>query len=106
MLVSTPAEYGSKFTIFAVYRITISPPYCGFPSESHHFPVVVVVGVVFGVEIGDVVGLDIVVVVLDIGVDVDMDVEVEVVQDAKTSDISVRQVNTIQIAPLFFIFSS
>ena len=44
-----------------------------------------------GVEV--VVGID---VVVDVGVDV-----LNELQDAKTSDITMRQVNTIQIAPFF-----
>ena len=34
-------------------------------------------------------------------VDVGVDVVVDVAQDAKTSDVTMRQVSTIQIAPLF-----
>jgi hypothetical protein len=43
----------------------------------------------------------VVVVVVGVGVDVDVDVVVDVAQDAKTSDVTMRHVSTIQIAPLF-----
>jgi hypothetical protein len=82
-------RYGSNFVMFWGIASTISPPYCGLPRLSHQFPVVVVVVVIGG-------AVAVVVVVVDVGVDV-----VEVPQDAKTSDVTMRQVNTIQIAPLF-----
>jgi hypothetical protein len=72
------------------------------PSESHQFPVaVVVVGVV--VEVGAVVvevGAVVVVVVVVV-VDVGVDVVVDVAQDAKTRDVTMIQVSIIQVIPLF-----
>jgi hypothetical protein len=55
---------GSKFEISLLYRMTISPPYCGIPRLSHQFPVVV--------EAGVVVGLDVeVIFVVDTGIEVE-----------------------------------
>jgi hypothetical protein len=77
-----------------------SPPDCGVPSESHQFPVgVVVVEVVVGVVVVVVlvvVVVVLVVVVVDVGV-----VVVDLEQDAKTIDVTMRQVNIIQMAPFF-----
>ena len=42
MLVSLSLKYGSKFTMFLLARITISPPYCGLPSLSHQLPPVLI----------------------------------------------------------------
>ena len=57
--------------------------------------------VVGGVVVVVVVVSGDVVVSVDVVVDVDVDVVVDVAQDAKTSDVTMRQVNTIQITPLF-----
>jgi len=86
--------------------MVIVPPYCGLPSLSHQLPVVVVVflvvvGVVMVVVL--VVGLD--VVGVDVVDDSGVDDVVDVLQDARTSVVTMRQVSTIQIAP-FFIQSS
>ena len=108
MLASCEAKYGSKFVILLVVRREISPPYCGFPSESHQFPVVVepvvagglVVDVVTGAVV-DVVVFTTVVIVVTAGLD---DVAVDVVavaQDANTSDVTIKQASAIQIIPLF-----
>ena len=79
-------------------RINV-PPYVGVPSLSHQFPVTVVV---VEVEVGGAVVV-VVVVVVDVGVDVV--VVVVLLQDAKTIDVTMRQVSAIQIAP-FFIHTS
>ena len=73
------------------------PPYCGVPAD---------VGVVIGFDVVDVgmeVDVDVgdVVVVLVVVVGVEVDDVVLVVQDAKTSDATMRQVSSIQIIPLF-----
>jgi hypothetical protein len=60
---------------------------------------VVVVGVVVGVVA--VVVVFVVVVVVLVVVDVGVDVVVFVVQDARTSDVTMRQVNNIQMVPFF-----
>lgn len=69
---------------------------------SHQFPVVVVdvevVDVVASVGVGVVIRVD---VGVDAGVDVLVVVDVDVTQDAKTSDVIMRQVSSIKIAPLF-----
>jgi uncharacterized membrane protein len=88
--------------MFWVSRTTIVPPDCGVPRLSHQLPVTVVVvgaAVVVAVAVGWVVVV-VVVVVMDVVVDVGMDV-VDVAQDAKTRDVTMRQVSTIQIIPLF-----
>ena len=51
-----------------------------------------VVGIAVGVDVDVDVGVDIL---------VDVEVDVDVLQDTKTSDVTMRQVSTIQIAPLF-----
>jgi hypothetical protein len=84
-----------------VLRRVISPPYCGLPSVSHQLPDTVVgLVVVIVVEVGLDVDVD---VMVEIGVEVDvaLDVVVDLAQDAKTSDVTMRKVNTIQKAPLF-----
>ncbi len=58
----------------------------------------VVTGVDFGVDVAVDVGVD---VGVEIAVDVGVDVVVDVVQDAKTRDVTMRQVNKIPIALLF-----
>jgi len=98
------ALYASKFAMFVLIRRVMVPPYCGFPRMSHQFPVFVVV-VVVGLRVG--VEVD---VVRDVGVDVDVgvtadfwvDVVVDAAQDARTSDITIRQISNTQIT-LFFI---
>jgi hypothetical protein len=82
----------------------MSPPYCGLPRLSHQLPVpeVVVgfveVGAVLTVVSGGAVVLVVVVVVVTMAVDVAV---VDVLQEARTSDITMRQVSAIQIVPLF-----
>jgi hypothetical protein len=84
--------------------MVIVPPYWGLPSLSHQFPVTEVVDVVVGtdVEVTFVVGAG-----TDeemgkgVDVEVDVGIEVDVLQDAKTSDVTMRQIITTQIAPLF-----
>jgi molybdenum cofactor biosynthesis enzyme len=90
------------------------PPYCGVPRLSHQFPVEVVVTAVVTtavdvVVVGTTVAVDVTVVTV-----VAMDAVVAVVvgmlvvdelHDAKTSDITIRQVSPIQIN-LFFIQTS
>jgi hypothetical protein len=87
------------------------PPYCGVPRLSHQFPVVTVVVVLVvetGVVVVVVVVVFVVVVVLPGEVDIDVVGVVVSLQDAKTIDITMRQVSAIQIVPLFihtsFIF--
>jgi len=87
-------------------RRVIVPPYCGLPSLSHQLPVVAVVVTV--VVIGTDVEVTFVVGAgtdeeMGEGVDVEVDVlvDVDVPQDAKTSDVTMRQIITTQIAPLF-----
>jgi 1-acyl-sn-glycerol-3-phosphate acyltransferase len=85
--------------------MVIVPPYCGLPRLSHQFPVVAVVievGWVVVVEVGWVIVVEVgwVIVVVVPTVDV-VALVVVLAQDAKTSDVTMRQVNTIQIAPLF-----
>jgi len=90
-----------------VIEVTNVPPYCGVPRLSHQFPVVVVVTVV--VTAADVVvevitlavGVDAVVDVLDIGVVVVVDVVDDFTHDAKINDVTMRQVSSTQIIPLF-----
>jgi hypothetical protein len=94
------------------------PPYCGVPKLSHQFPVLVVLVVVAAVVTGaidvlggittaDVVGGDIavvdVVVVDVVGVTVD-DVVAEL-QDAKTTDTTIKTANAIQVIPFFILAS-
>ena len=85
-------------------RVNI-PQYCGLPRLSHQFPVAKVVTETAAVVTVDVLVeeavVDIFVLVL---IDVAEVVEVDVVdeaQDAKTSDVTIRKVSTIQIIPLF-----
>jgi len=80
------------------------PPYCGLPRLSHQLPLAaVVVDIVVVGVVGMTVVVDVVVRVdVDVGVDVDV---VDVAQDAKTSDVTMRHVSTIQIAA-FFIYNS
>jgi hypothetical protein len=88
-------------------RRTAVPPYCGFPRLSHQLPVrEVVVDFVVGTVVDAVraVGLTTVVDVV-VCVCVVVVPGVDVVQDTKTSDVTMRQVSIIQIVP-FFILSS
>jgi hypothetical protein len=106
MLGNPLGKQGSKLPMFAAYRRTISPPYCGLPRLSHQLPVAaVVVGVVVGAVVVAVVGGAVLVVVVVVVMGVVVDVVADVAHDAKTSDITIRQVNTIQIA-LLFIWTS
>ena len=88
----------------------ICPPYCGLPSESHQFPVAVVVVVVAVVVCGKVVVVLVVVdvaVLIDVVVDVDMDVEivVDVAQDTSSIVATIKKLKPNQTS-LFFIFYS
>jgi len=90
------------------------PPYCGAPSLFHQLPVAVVD--VFGTVVGAVIVVVVVLVGVAVTVLVVAVVEVVVVdvaQDAKTSDISMRQVSKIQITfffmqktPLYFLIEN
>ena len=90
-------------TISLFVRRLSSPPYCGVPSLSHHFPWAVEVVVDLVVDGCPVVVVVVVVVLVTAGVVelVVVVVVVEVVQEAKTSDVRMRQVNAVQMAPLF-----
>jgi hypothetical protein len=80
------------------------PPYCGVPRLFHQFPVtgvvvaVVVVGAVVLVVVVVVVLVVVGVEVVCIGAEVDV---VVLLQDAKTSDVTMRQVSNPQIILLF-----
>jgi hypothetical protein len=85
------------------------PPYWGVPSESHQFPVPVVVTEVVA-DAADVVDVEMVVdgmlnvvmaVVEGALVVVETLVVVDVEQDANTNDVTIRMVRVIQMAPLF-----
>jgi hypothetical protein len=82
-------------------RKVISPPYCGVPNLSHQCPAAVVV--VGAVVLAAVVVVLVVVVLVVVVVFVVVEVEdaVFVVQDAKTRDVTIRQVSNIQVIPLF-----
>jgi hypothetical protein len=94
-----------------VVDIVIVPPYFGVPRLSHQCPVVV--AVVTTPEVVDVVAegmlnvvmVEVVVVLVVVVVVVAEDVVVVLVQDAKTSDITMRKVSTIQIALFFKLHS-
>jgi hypothetical protein len=98
----------SKEVGLELIRRVIVPPYCGVPRVSHQFPVaavvvaVVVVGVVIWVVVVVVVVLVVVVVVVDVGVEVDV---VVLLHDAKTIDVTMRQVSNPQIIPFFIQIS-
>ena len=87
-------------------EVTNVPPYIGVPRLSHQCPVddVVAVVVITADEVVDVVtevaGVDVVVEVVLVDVCVG-DVVVDVLQDAKTSEITMVQVSSTQITPLF-----
>ena len=88
--------------------MTIVPPYCGVPSLSHQFPVVVEVVAVVAVVIGGEVVLVVVVevaLVVDVVVDVglDEDVVVDVAQDASSIATTIKKLKPNPIN-LFFIF--
>jgi hypothetical protein len=97
----------SKEVGLVLIRSVIVPPYCGVPRVSHQFPVaavvvaVVVVGVVIWVVVVVVVVL-VVVVVVCVGVEVDVAV---LLHDAKTIDVTMRQVSNPQIIPFFIQIS-
>ena len=98
---------GSKLTISAARRRVTVPPYCGLPSLSHQLPaVLVVVEVVLEAGIVAVVdtGFD-VEVTTDEDVVVWVDVMVELEHDAKTNDVTIINVEIIQIAPFFTLAS-
>ena len=95
--------YGSQFVRSLAIVMVSVPPYCGTPSLSHQCPVVaavveVVVGIGAVVVVCVVVGGVIEVVVVEVVVEV---VVVVLAQDAKTNEVTMRQVSSIQIAPLF-----
>ena len=103
MVTSVSAYIGSKFTMSAARRKVAVPPYCGLPSLSHQLPaalVVVVVGLV--VDTADVVvGRIDVVVLATVDTVVRVEVVVEEEQEARTNDDTIKQVETIQMAPFF-----
>jgi hypothetical protein len=105
MMVVCPAEtYGSKVVIFEEIRRVSVPPYWGVPSESHQFPVAVVV--VGGVVVGELVVVVVVVVVfvvtvVDVSGDVAVDVGDDVVQDASSIATTIKKLKPNQIN-LFF----
>ena len=106
MLQNPEPSYSSQLEMFCGRETVSSPPYVGLPSLSHQCPVVAVVVVV--VEVGGAVVVVVVVfivVVVLVVVDVDVVVVVVLLQDAKTIDITMRQVIAIQIVP-FFISTS
>jgi hypothetical protein len=80
------------------------PPYLGVPSESHQFPVGVVVAevvaVVDAVDVGmAAVVVDVIIVLVVVGdklVVIEVFVLVDVEQDANTSDVTIRMVSAIQ----------
>jgi len=86
------------------------PPYVGLPSLSHHFPVaepVEVVEVGFVVDTVEVVMLEVEVVVFVVFVVVVVVVVVvALLQDAKSIDVTIRNVIASQITPFFqnFLF--
>lgn len=87
-------------------EVTNVPPYIGVPRLSHQCPVDVVVAVVVTTAddvvdvVTEVASVEVVmeVVVVDVCV---VDVELDVLQDAKTSEITMIQVSSTQITPLF-----
>jgi hypothetical protein len=83
--------------------MVIEPPYVGVPSESHQFPVVVVVvGMVeVAVAIVGVVMLVVIVVVVDISVDA----VVDVAQDASNIAVNSKTLKPNQINFLFNSYS-
>ena len=91
-------------------RRVIVPPYCGVPSLSHQFPVVVIVvvvaalvGVVAGAVVGVVAGAVVGVVVgAVVGVVVDV---VDVAQDASSIPAIIKKLNPNQTI-LFLTFST
>ena len=87
----------------AFCRMVIEPPYVGVPSESHQFPVVVVVvGMVeVAVAIVGVVMLVVIVVVVDISVDA----VVDVAQDASNIAVNSKTLKPNQINFLFNSYS-
>jgi hypothetical protein len=67
---------------------------------------VVVTEVVVGVVVSVVLGTVVVTGVVDVVVWVVVDVGFDVLQDARANDVTMRQVSTVQIAPLFILTSS
>ena len=99
--------FGSKPVILPEVAMVSVPPYFGVPRLSHQFPVeAVVVVTVEAVEVVDVgiitVEVEVVVAMVDVTV-VGVLVVVDEEQDASTSDITMRQVSTIQIILLFML---
>ena len=92
-----------------VIEVTNVPPYCGVPRLSHQCPVGVVVTVVVPtadvvvdvVTVVTVADVEVVVDVLDIGLVVVVDVVDDFTHDAKINDVTMRQVSSTQIIPLF-----
>jgi len=87
-------------------EVTNVPPYIGVPRLSHQFPVLVTVVVIAAVVVAVVdvavsVFVVVDVVVVDVVVKVGVDVVVDVAQDAKTRDVTMIQVSSTQITPLF-----
>jgi len=91
--------------MFEAEEMVNSPPYCGLPSLSHQFPVVIVVVavgfVVFAVAV--MVARVVVLANVDVVMDVVTDgmVDVDVLQDPKTSDVTKSQASSTQITPFF-----
>jgi hypothetical protein len=92
----------SKVPMLLNFEITRSPPYVGWPSLSHHFPLSAVVGVVVTVDLVvvcvTVVAVVLVVVVLVVGI-------VVVDEVANTRDMTRKQVMSVQSAALFKLSS-
>ena len=107
---------GSQAVMGALSMSTRVPPYSGVPRLSHQFPVAVVVAVEVtaaevvdeGITIVEVVevddGVEITVVVVDVAV-VEVGVVVDEVQDARTSEPTMRKVSDAR-RRLFFIQTS
>jgi len=84
------------------------PPYCGIPRLSHQLPVDVVVAAVVTaavdvVVVGIIAVVDVVVVAIAavVVVVIGVLVVVDELQDANTSDATMRKVSAIQITPFF-----
>jgi hypothetical protein len=84
----------------------MAPPYCGFPSLSHQFPVVAEVEEVVtlvGVTVAAVVWVVVeILVVIEVVTVVD-EVVVALLQDAKTIDPAKRQTKIVPKNPLFIL---
>jgi len=92
--------YGSQFVRFLAIVMVSVPPYCGTPSLSHQCPVLAVVVAVVVVTGAVVVVFVVVVVAIEVEVAVEV-VVVVLAQDARASDVTMRQVSSIQIDPFF-----